>query len=684
MGSESRLMKRYFEFLGADAKRRTSSSSKFWEVWIEGLSLYTRFGKIGASGQTTVKEFPDANAALTAFDKAVGEKIKKGYVESAPTSTVGALSESKSQKSGASEEKVWWDSEELFAVLTQSTTTSRLRFAACSSSVPILTSLARDDYSPVRSEVGSNPNTPASILSNLSTDMNENVRQAVAGNLSTPIPVLTALSTDKKEVLRQAVAGNLSTPIPVLTNLSADKNEYVLGGVAENPSTPIPVLTNLSAHKNEYVRRWVGENTSTPIPVLNALSIDENENVREGVAGNTNTPESILTNLSTDNSEFVRWRVAENPSTPIPVLTTLANDNDNEESVRVWVAGNPSTPIPVLTALATDNYGHVRRGVAGNPSTPISVLTTLANDNEEAVRAGVAGNPNTPVQLLKVLAEDDDKQVRKGLLENSNSPKDLIFKALSGRGTGVEQAMPQVERSAEKDANWDESGSPQLPIEVMNLFTDFRNWVLKAEPIGYVDWSEENASLVGSLPESYVATDCEMPEWSWVVTGFQTDLRILGWYLCKNPYPADAYFHYTIWSTCVSCNPNELEDFDENDADPDCAFCEGEVEGEYTLDSLVSQLGPIDLIGLDDSVLTDLVERFQEMPARGDQDVEIPDSDLDSDRPHCSRCKAPITEGAKFCPECGSELVPTPRFCVECGAKREGSGKFCPDCGHQH
>jgi predicted DNA-binding WGR domain protein len=67
-------VKRYFEFV--DAK-----SSKFWEVWVENTSLSIRFGKIGTNGQTTLKEFPDAEAAEQARDKAIAEKIRKGYVE---------------------------------------------------------------------------------------------------------------------------------------------------------------------------------------------------------------------------------------------------------------------------------------------------------------------------------------------------------------------------------------------------------------------------------------------------------------------------------------------------------------------------------------------------------------------------------------------------------------------------
>jgi len=67
-------VKRYFELV--DAK-----SSKFWEGWVENTSLCVRFGRIGTNGQTTLKEFPDAEAAEQARDKAIAEKIRKGYVE---------------------------------------------------------------------------------------------------------------------------------------------------------------------------------------------------------------------------------------------------------------------------------------------------------------------------------------------------------------------------------------------------------------------------------------------------------------------------------------------------------------------------------------------------------------------------------------------------------------------------
>ena len=42
------MAKRYFEF-------SEGASNKFWEVWVEGNKVLTRYGKIGAAGQTTTR-----------------------------------------------------------------------------------------------------------------------------------------------------------------------------------------------------------------------------------------------------------------------------------------------------------------------------------------------------------------------------------------------------------------------------------------------------------------------------------------------------------------------------------------------------------------------------------------------------------------------------------------------------
>jgi predicted DNA-binding WGR domain protein len=57
------------------------SSSKFWEVSVDGSSLTTRWGKIGTSGQSKTKAFASAAAAQKEHDALVTEKTGKGYSE---------------------------------------------------------------------------------------------------------------------------------------------------------------------------------------------------------------------------------------------------------------------------------------------------------------------------------------------------------------------------------------------------------------------------------------------------------------------------------------------------------------------------------------------------------------------------------------------------------------------------
>jgi DNA ligase-1 len=59
------------------------TSNKFWEVWVDGTTMYTQYGRIGSAGQTTLKAYPDAAAARKAADKSIAEKLGKGYKEKA-------------------------------------------------------------------------------------------------------------------------------------------------------------------------------------------------------------------------------------------------------------------------------------------------------------------------------------------------------------------------------------------------------------------------------------------------------------------------------------------------------------------------------------------------------------------------------------------------------------------------
>jgi len=71
---EHNSMPRHFEFV-------EGSSSKFWEIAVNGKDVTVRFGRIGTAGQTQTKSFVDSAAAQKHADKLIGEKSRKGYRE---------------------------------------------------------------------------------------------------------------------------------------------------------------------------------------------------------------------------------------------------------------------------------------------------------------------------------------------------------------------------------------------------------------------------------------------------------------------------------------------------------------------------------------------------------------------------------------------------------------------------
>jgi len=60
---------------------RQDGSSKFWTVTVDGQHYTVRFGKIGTTGQTQVKEFETPARAQAEVAKMVREKLAKGYIE---------------------------------------------------------------------------------------------------------------------------------------------------------------------------------------------------------------------------------------------------------------------------------------------------------------------------------------------------------------------------------------------------------------------------------------------------------------------------------------------------------------------------------------------------------------------------------------------------------------------------
>lgn len=55
------------------------TSNKFWEINLSGKSFTTTYGKIGTSGQTTIKQWKSEAEAKKEYEKLIAEKTKKGY-----------------------------------------------------------------------------------------------------------------------------------------------------------------------------------------------------------------------------------------------------------------------------------------------------------------------------------------------------------------------------------------------------------------------------------------------------------------------------------------------------------------------------------------------------------------------------------------------------------------------------
>jgi predicted DNA-binding WGR domain protein len=69
---------------------RQGSSSKFWQIQRDGKAVTTTYGRIGAAGQTTLKEFDSEEKAQKEYDRLVAEKTKKGYLEASQGGPVAA------------------------------------------------------------------------------------------------------------------------------------------------------------------------------------------------------------------------------------------------------------------------------------------------------------------------------------------------------------------------------------------------------------------------------------------------------------------------------------------------------------------------------------------------------------------------------------------------------------------
>jgi uncharacterized protein (TIGR02996 family) len=68
-------------------------SHKFWSIELKGTSFVVTWGKVGTSGQSQTKSFPDESKAKKEHDKLIAEKTSKGYIETTTTAPASSLRE---------------------------------------------------------------------------------------------------------------------------------------------------------------------------------------------------------------------------------------------------------------------------------------------------------------------------------------------------------------------------------------------------------------------------------------------------------------------------------------------------------------------------------------------------------------------------------------------------------------
>jgi uncharacterized protein (TIGR02996 family) len=74
----------------AAAKRVFALDDKFWEVWVDGVTMYTRSGKVGSNGQTKLKKLGSSKEVAAELERVVKEKTKQGFVENVATEAAAA------------------------------------------------------------------------------------------------------------------------------------------------------------------------------------------------------------------------------------------------------------------------------------------------------------------------------------------------------------------------------------------------------------------------------------------------------------------------------------------------------------------------------------------------------------------------------------------------------------------
>ena len=58
---------------------KDKASQKFWEVSAAGITIKIKYGRLGTTGQSSVKKMSTSDDAKKEIEKLIKSKLKKGY-----------------------------------------------------------------------------------------------------------------------------------------------------------------------------------------------------------------------------------------------------------------------------------------------------------------------------------------------------------------------------------------------------------------------------------------------------------------------------------------------------------------------------------------------------------------------------------------------------------------------------
>jgi DnaJ-class molecular chaperone len=113
--------------------------------------------------------------------------------------------------------------------------------------------------------------------------------------------------------------------------------------------------------------------------------------------------------------------------------------------------------------------------------------------------------------------------------------------------------------------------------EVKEIRDAYAKWAEEYKPIEFVDdyGSEEGKAKLAKAGEDHIftynttCTEEMMSQGQWDYTG-SCCWMVHGYWITEKPWTEDVHLAMSVAVPCLTCNPNEIEDFEGNESCDDC------------------------------------------------------------------------------------------------------------------